>query len=96
MKLNDGIMAANLSSMNPERVKLKALRSGYHDYIQLQTLQQDLQDIFVCPTACIEPIVTSSVHMRFFQTFSTSYTPPFLLTTLTPLTSQCFKYFKWN
>jgi len=69
MKLNDGIMAANLSSMNPERVNLKALRSGYHDHIQLQTLQQDLQDIFVCPSTCIEPIVTFSVYIAFFSNF---------------------------
>jgi len=31
----------------------------------------------------------------FFSNFL-GVTPPFLLTTLAPLASQCFKYFKWK
>ena len=90
MKSNDGIMAANFSSMNPERMKLKALRSGYHDYIQLQTLQQDLQWHICMLYVCIGPIMTFSVYMHFFQTFSASHLPfslPLLLHSLLNVSS---------
>jgi len=82
-------------SMNPGRIKLKALRSGHHDYIRLQTLQQDLQ-WHICMSTRMDWTwaYCNFLRLHAFQTFSASHTIPFLFTALAPLTSQCFKYFK--